>query len=68
MTNWGPTLIRVIKVVVGGTAGPAMAVPLFWSKMFWTGPLFLADYDFFLCCVIFSADHHDQRLSNNIDN
>ena len=21
----------------------------------------------FLCCVIFSADRHDQRLSNNID-
>ena len=29
-----------IKAVVGGTAGPAMAVPLFWPKMVLAGPLF----------------------------
>ena len=43
------------KAVVGGTAGPAMAGtaitamggPLFWPKMVWAGPRFLADYDYF---------------------
>ena len=28
------------KAVVGGTAGPAMAGPLFWPKMVLAGPLF----------------------------
>ena len=30
----------VCKAVVGGTAGPAMAVPLFWPKMVLAGPFF----------------------------
>ena len=52
------------KAVVGGTAGPAMAGPLFWPKMVLAGPLLLADYDFFFA-VLFRLD---QSLSNNIDN
>ena len=28
------------KAVVGGTAGPAMAGPLFWPKIVLAGPLF----------------------------
>ena len=31
---------RGTKAVVGGTAGPAMAGPLFWPKMVLAGPLF----------------------------
>ena len=38
-------LVKVVslfyKAVVGGTAGPAMAGPLFWPKMVLAGPLFL---------------------------
>ena len=34
------TYVRVDKAVVGGTAGPAMAGPLFWPKMVLAGPLF----------------------------
>ena len=30
----------LVKAVVGGTAGPAMAGPLFWPKMVLAGPLF----------------------------
>ena len=58
-----------IKAVVGGTAGPAMAVPLFWPKMVLAVPLFWPIMIFFfLLGHFFSADHDDQRLSNNIDN
>ena len=32
----------------------------------WT--TFLADYDFIFAGLFFSADHDDQRLSNNFDN
>ena len=35
------------KAVVGGTAGPAMAGPLFWPKMVLAGPLFLTIMIFF---------------------
>ena len=54
------------KAVVGGTAGPAMAGPLFWPKMVLAGPLFrpIIIIIFFLLGD-FSAD---QILSNNIDN
>ena len=55
------------KAVVGGMAGQAMAVPLFWPKMVLAEPLFWPIMIFF-CWVIFSADHNDQSLSNNIDN
>ena len=39
----GPAQVSVVilcKAVVGGTAGPAMAGPLFWPKMVLAGPLF----------------------------
>ena len=51
------------KAVVGGTAGPAMAGPLFWPKMVLAGPLFRPIIIFLPCN--FSAD---QILSNNFDN
>ena len=38
-------LYAYCKAVVGGTAGPAMAGPLFWPKIVLAGPFF-ADYDF----------------------
>ena len=53
-----------IKAVVGGTAGPAMAGPLFWPKMVLAGPLIRPIMIFFLPGN-FSAD---QSLGNNIDN
>ena len=43
------------KAVVGGTAGPAMAGPLFWPKMVLAGPLFWPIMFFYFCGVIFSA-------------
>ena len=54
------------KAVVGGTAGPAMAVPLFWPKMVLAGPLFWPIMIFF-AGSFFPADHDDQRLSNNFN-
>ena len=36
----GPFIHTFGKAVVGGTAGPAMAGPLFWPKMVLAGPLF----------------------------
>ena len=43
------------KAVVGGTAGPAMAGPLFWPKMVLAVP-FLGVIMINFCRVIFSAD------------
>ena len=43
------------KAVIGGTAGPAMAGPLFRPKMVFAGPLFWSIMIFF-CRVIFSVD------------
>ena len=54
-----------VKAVVGGTAGPAMAGPLFWPKMVLARLLFSADYIYiyiFFLSVNFSAD---KTLSNN---
>ena len=54
------------KAVVGGTAGPAMAVPLFGRKWFWLEPFSGRLYiSFYFLPGNFSAD---KILSNNIDN
>ena len=53
------------KAVVGGTAGPAMAGPLFGPKMVLAGPLFRPIIYIFFLPGNFSAD---QILNNNIDN
>ena len=54
------------SAVVGSTAGPAMAVPLVWSKLVLAGPLFRPIMIFFYFCrVIVSAD---QSLSIKIGN
>ena len=49
------------KAAVGGTAGPAMAGPLFWPDPFSRPIIFI----FYFLPGNFSAD---QILSNNIDN
>ena len=42
---------RQFKAVVGGTAGPAMAGPLFWPKMVLATP-FSADFIFLNFCRV----------------
>ena len=52
------------KAVVGGTAGPAMAGPLFWPKMVSAGPFFRPIiFLFFFLLGNFSAN---QILSNRL--
>ena len=51
-------LKKEVKAVVGGTAGLAMAGPLFWPKMVLAGPLFWPIMFLFLFFAVsfFSAD------------